>query len=178
MPLPSAVTVTPSNVAVFRIVASWLVTTRPISAFAAVSVDVPTVCHVTPSLDTDPVTLGPLRTNFTHVGADCGALANQVVAAPVPLRVMNSTPPVGRTSSTTCAAFAAADSRIITPAFANGCVFARLTNRATNCPSPLSGWFTYWNPSLVPQMSAPAPRTVNVPAPYDALPACPVAPTS
>ena len=59
--------------------------------------------------------------------------------APVLLRVMNSTSPVGRTSRITCAAFAAVDSRIITPAFAYGCVFARLTTRATICPSPLSG---------------------------------------
>jgi len=39
-----------------------------------------------------------------------------------------------------------------------------LETRATIWPLPVSVWYANWNESLVPQMFAPAPRTVNVPA--------------
>src|SRR3954466_15273306 len=44
--------------------------------------------------------------------------------------------------------------------------------------SPVTLWYTYRNASVVPQMSAPAPETVNVPFANDALPAIPVDPTT
>src|SRR5262252_936346 len=112
-----------------------------------------------------------------------------VVEPPVAVRVMNSTSPVGRTSRMTWAEPGSSESRIITPAFANVFVGVVLVTRATisacvsgysskRVPESLNAWLTNWNASLVPQMSAPAPRTVNTPAAYDALPARPVAPTS
>src|SRR3954466_14063982 len=53
-----------------------------------------------------------------------------------------------------------------------------LATRATIWPSPVNVWYANWNASLVPQMLAPAPRTVNVPALYVDDPAWPVLPTS
>jgi hypothetical protein len=54
-----------------------------------------------------------------------------------------------------------------------------LTTRATIVPSPASGWYTKWKPSvLVSIVPCPAPDTVNVPFAKPALPANPTAPTS
>src|SRR3954470_12283486 len=50
--------------------------------------------------------------------------------------------------------------------------------RATISTSPFTAWDTYRNASLLPQTSAPAPATVNVPFANDALPATPVDPMS
>ena len=57
-------------------------------------------------------------------------------------------------------------------------VFCSLRTRATIAPSPASGCVTAVNESALPQMSEPAPLTVNVPFEADALPARPTAPTS
>ena len=51
------------------------------------------------------------------------APASQSVEPPDADRVMNSMSPIGRTSSTTCAALAAVDARIMMPAFAYVFVF-------------------------------------------------------
>jgi hypothetical protein len=54
-----------------------------------------------------------------------------------------------------------------------------LTARAMIVPSPFSGWYTKWKPSvLVTIVPKPAPDTVNVPFAKPALPANPTAPTS
>src|SRR5436309_11930030 len=104
---------------------------------------------------------------------------------------MNSMSPVGGRSRITSAALASwfQPERSMTPALANGLVFSTLVTRAVTerCSSgysecgaqqPLNAWYTYWNPSAAFQMSAPAPRTVNVPASHEAEPAAPVSPTS
>jgi hypothetical protein len=68
--------------------------------------------------------------------------------------------------------------RSITPAFAYVLVFNRLLTRTTICASPGMGWSTDWKASVVPQMSAPAPRTVSTPLVDVALPASPTVPMS
>src|SRR5262249_59761315 len=92
-----------------------------------------------PSADIHAVTVDPARTSLSQVGGACTAPLIQFVAAPVAGRVMNSTSLLGRRSRIACAAFAASDSRIMIPAFANVFVFPMLDTRAMICPSPLSG---------------------------------------
>ena len=82
------------------------------------SVAEPTVRHVEPSADTEPVTVDPERTSLSQAGRACTSPAIQFVAAPVEGRVSNSILVFGLASIITCAALAAVDSRIITPAFA------------------------------------------------------------
>src|SRR5262245_8085718 len=77
----------------------------------------------------------------------------------------------------TCAAFAAVDARIMTPAFANVLVFWTPVTRATIVTSPLTACRAKWKLSLEPHM-VPAPRSVKTPLANVALPATPVAPTS
>ena len=61
-PPPAAVTATESNVDVFSCDVLWLVTMRPTLALEPrVALALPTVVHVTPSLETDPVTVDPDR---------------------------------------------------------------------------------------------------------------------
>src|SRR5690242_18558338 len=111
---------------------------------------------------------------------------------------MNSISPVGRMSRITIGADASvifccgvAALRSMTPAFANGFVFCRLVTRAviwtwrcayssTGTPgqSQKNDCVTKWKLSDIPQMSAPAPLTVNVPAAQEADPATPVDPMS
>src|SRR3954451_17921743 len=91
---------------------------------------------------------------------------------------MNSMVPPGVTSSSTCAEFGVSACRSMIPAFAHCCVFWIAVTRATTCTSPEVLCDTYWNESVVSQMSAPAPATVNTPFDDDALPVSPVDPTS
>ena len=157
----------------------WLVTIIPARALEGnVMVVLPTVVHVWPSTEMSPVIVVPARVSRSHTGGVCEAPASQEVCAPSLLRVMNSMLPLGSTSSMTCAADGLTDSRIITPAFAFELVFCRLRTRARISPSPLSGWLTNWKASAAPQMSAPAPLTVNCPLLNVADPGCPTAPTS
>ena len=100
------------------------------------------------------------------------------MVAPAVDRVMNSMPPLGRTSRITWAAFAVSASRSMTPAFAYWFVFCSPLIRATIWMLPDTGWLTYWKASVEPQMSAPLPLTVNVPLEAEADPARPTAPTS
>src|SRR4051794_3126209 len=100
-----AVTLTLSNVDVSSCDVSWLVTIRPASALAVIDVEVlPTPVHVVPSLDTEPVTVAPLRDSFSHAGIGCDPPAMNVVVPPDAERVMNSMLPSGRTSRITCGA--------------------------------------------------------------------------
>src|SRR6266513_4246420 len=99
------------------------------STFAAADTFVaPTVCHDDPSDDTNAVTVDPARASFSQAGGDCREPVMYLVAVPVDARDVNSMSPVGRTSRITFAAFEAADSRIITPAFANMFVLERVTS--------------------------------------------------
>ena len=68
--------------------------------------------------------------------------------------------------------------RSMTPAFVQACTCSTLAMRAIIVPSPPSVREVNRKASAVPQISAPAPVTVNVPLPYDALPAAPTTPTS
>src|SRR5262249_40407563 len=117
---PDPPTVTLSNVEVFSVDVSMLVTASPIVAFGEMPVvTLPTVVHEEPSPDTDPVTVLPLRESRSHAGTGRVAPARYVVSPPIDERVMNSMLPSGRKSRMTCAAFAAVDCRSMTPAFAN-----------------------------------------------------------
>ena len=83
-------TATLSNVDAFRTVASWLVTTRPMTAFDPIeSVVLPTIRHVFPSAETDPTTVDPDRVSFNQVGRCVEPLSHDV-GPPATCRVMNS----------------------------------------------------------------------------------------
>jgi hypothetical protein len=132
--------VTLSKVDVLSVEISWLVTARPTNALDAIEiVAAPTVVHVLPSADMNPVTVPPLRVSFSHCGDAWLPPPMYVVAPPVADRVMNSRLPFGRASRMTCADPDAVVSRSMTPALANVLVFCRPVTRATICPSPLSG---------------------------------------
>ena len=67
---PLADTVTESNVDVLIVDMSWLVTMRPAEIADGNEIVVePTCVHVEPFVDTDPVTVDPLRTSFSQTGA-------------------------------------------------------------------------------------------------------------
>src|SRR3954469_2805050 len=70
------------------------------------------------------------------------------------------------------------DARIITPILVHGAVFSIVATRAMISPSPFNGWYAKWNASEVPQISAPAPSSVNVPFANDARPLTPTSPMS
>src|SRR5438045_5400401 len=128
---PVVVTATLSKSAVFSLAESWLVTASPKrEPVASEAVVLPTTCHTDPSAEMDAVNVDPERESFSQVGSDRCAPPIHRVADPVVVRDMNSMSPVGRMSRMTFAAFAAADSRTITPAFAYGFVFARAVPRA------------------------------------------------
>src|SRR5437899_1387257 len=116
-------TETLSNVAVFNVVVSWLVTINPMFALAGAKVVVPSAVHVEPFAETEALTVVPLLESFSHAGGACDPYVISVVAAPVDDRVMNSIVPLGVTSRITWADVAETDSRIMTPAFAHACVF-------------------------------------------------------
>src|SRR5438093_4142235 len=93
---PAVVTVTLSNVDVLSVDVSWLVTARPMFALAPIDVGVlPTVVHVEPFADTEPVTVPPLRASLSHCGDPWLPPAMKLVAPPVDERVMNSRLPSG-----------------------------------------------------------------------------------
>ncbi len=95
-PPPAAVTATESNVDVFSCDVLWLVTMRPTLALEPrVALALPTVVHVTPSLETDPVTVDPDRTSLSHVGAGPVPPASHAVEPPSLVRDMNSMLPPG-----------------------------------------------------------------------------------
>src|SRR5262249_17226088 len=114
-----------------------------------------------PSVDTEPITVVPLRDNFNHAGSVVAVLVTLVVAAPFAGRVLNSMPPPGVTSRRTCAASAAADLPGVRPALARALVFCTDVTRTTTCVLGCAGCETNWNESFVPPMSAPPPLMVN-----------------
>ena len=87
-------------------------------------------------------------------------------------------PADGVRSRMTCAELSFSVSRIMTPAFAAPCVGSMWVTRATIWPSPVSCCQTNWKESCEPQMSDPAPVTVNTPLFCDALPDSPTGPMS
>ena len=99
------------------------------------SVVVPTVVHEEPLDETEPVTVDPERTSLSHVGVggDCDAPESQAVDPPGVDRVMNSMLPLGLSARMTCAAFAASDSRSMTPALAKPFVSSMCVTLATIC---------------------------------------------
>ena len=138
-PPPVAVTATESNVAVLSCPVLWLVTASPTLAVdPSATLMLPTVVHVEPSADTEPVTVDPDRTSLSHAGTGSVAPASQAVDPPSLVRDMNSTLPPGWTSMMTFAAVDDCELRNIRPALAFALVFWRLVTRATICPSPAS----------------------------------------
>src|SRR5262249_57535681 len=99
----------------------------------------PTDTHLMPSLDTDAVTVDPDRDSCNHGCPEALPPARNVVAPPCADRVMNSRPPFGLTSSSTCGEAALPDWRSMMPAFANGDVTCSRSTRATIEPSPATG---------------------------------------
>src|SRR5580765_6028193 len=133
------VTATESNVDVFSCDVLWLVTASPtLAPDPSEALVLPTVVHVEPSAETEPVTVEPDRTSLSHTGAGSLAPASQAVDPPSLVRAMNSMLPPGVTSRMTFAAFAASELRNIRPAFAFTLVFCMLATRATIWPSPPS----------------------------------------
>src|SRR5450755_3829330 len=66
----------------------------------------------------------------------------------------------------------------MTPAFAQELLGVWLTTRAVMEPSPVKGCETNWNESALPQISTPAPLTVNVLPLAEVEPAAPTEPMS
>src|SRR4051812_424759 len=66
----------------------------------------------------------------------------------------------------------------MTPPFDHAAVGWTDATRATIVPSPASVRYAYWNASLVPQISAPCPRTTKLAPSKVVVPAPPTAPTS
>src|SRR5580765_4216395 len=142
------------------------------------TVVIPTTCQLWPSDETNPVNWSPERLSFSQTGNDAAEPATNIIDAPSVGRAMNSITPFGRTSRMTAALDGLSKvPASTTPAFAN--VFAACSDvtRAMMSPSPIMKFLTSWNESLVPQMSDPAPRTVNVPFSVNASPVRPTAPT-
>src|ERR1043165_2043072 len=90
-PPDPVVTVTLSNVDVFKTVVSWLVTARPTSAVAPIdSVVLPMLVHVLPFAEIDAVTVLPLRASFSQTGVPCDPPAMPMVDVPADDRSRNS----------------------------------------------------------------------------------------
>ena len=121
----------------------WLVSAKPISAFAdiAIVVGAPIAVYVTLSGETKPVNVFPARTSLTQYGAVPVIVAPDVVACPeLKLRYTNCKPLACDNEMKTFLAFPPVFSRIITPTLAHGSVFSNETTCATIWPSPTSGW--------------------------------------
>src|SRR6185369_14753119 len=97
--------------------------------------ELPTCVQVEPSADVKPVNVLPERTRRTQIGATPELLVLLVVR-PSWVRVWNTTPLDGVTRTATLAEPAERSCRIITPPFAEACVFSRLATRATISTSP------------------------------------------
>src|SRR5881397_871206 len=119
----------------------------------------------------------PARASFNHRGAAPAAIVHAVVD-PAAVRRWNVIPFEGVTKIAAFAAPGVRSLRIISPAFVHASTFSTSATRATIAPSPDHDWYTNWNASDVPQMSAPAPLIVNTLPASDALPAMPVGPMS
>src|SRR5687768_7978705 len=110
---------TVSKVDVFSTVVEWLVTDMPAYTAAGSEVVVrPTSVQTEPLLLHEATTVAPARASFSQTGTLAGGDASSVVDPPVTLRIMNSSPPPGRTLSSTCGAFAVSAPRSIRPALA------------------------------------------------------------
>src|SRR5512143_2359279 len=120
-----------SKVAVVSTPEAWLVTASPMSPpvrFATSTL--PTIVQFEPSTDTQPTKVFERRCSLSHVGIAWKPPATKVVVPPSAVRAMNSMPPSGFTSRSTCGDEAEVDDRSISPAFAYGLVFCRLVTRA------------------------------------------------
>ena len=76
----------------------------------------------------------------TQYGAVTAGPAVLVLTPPVAVRRWKAVPLPGVAIIMACAAPAASDSRIMTPAFAQGSVVGTLTTRAAISTSPVHGW--------------------------------------
>src|SRR5689334_18335653 len=101
-------------------------------------VDEPTSVHVVPLGDRYAVKVVPLRTSFTQYGATGPETLVLVLLPPVLDRRMKLTPLEGVTNTPACFAFAASESRNITPALARPFVLVIPSTRAMIVPSPVS----------------------------------------
>src|SRR5918911_475882 len=124
------------------------------------TVVVPTSVQVLPSGDEYAENVEPARTTRTQNGAADNGPGVLVLVPPVDVRRWNTRPFAAETNIDAWRAFAASDSRNMTPAFVHTSTFCTDATRAVMSPSPVMGWYTKLNASAAPQMSAPAPATV------------------
>src|SRR5690349_20972616 len=102
-PAGAVVTVTLSIVAVAVCLLSWLLTGVPTSTSAgSVTVAEPIAVHAVPSDEYDAVTVLPVRTSLTHIGA-APATAWFTLMPPAALRHCIAIPLPGVTNSDACA---------------------------------------------------------------------------
>src|SRR4030042_842246 len=132
-------------------------------------VSVPTIVHVEPLAEMDPVQLPAiLRSIFTQYGATIPAESVFKLVAPVPGRRWKEAPEPGVTTIIACEESGLSVSRIITPALAQTFVLSTLWTLAIIEPAPVSILYAKWNSSastpLTFQISAPELVIVKVPA--------------
>ena len=102
-------------------------------------VSLPTSVQVTPSGETYPLKVLPLRTSFTQYGAVNVALRMER-SCPGSQPSLESRSRVRGNCHECMVAFAAMVSRIMTPALAHGFVFCSEATRAMIWPLPVSVW--------------------------------------
>src|ERR1043166_4672925 len=90
----------------------------------------PMVVQLDPSAERDAVKVLPTRCTRTQYGALSPLTVIDEDEAPVLVRHWNETPAPGVTKHEPCVELALSDSRIITPAFAQGSVFCTPVTRA------------------------------------------------
>src|SRR5262245_45849433 len=124
--------------------------------------------------------VSPLRTSLTQRGAVDWLPGVLKLMSPADRRRWNGTPLVAddATSMKACGDEGESVSRTMTPALVQALIAWIDVTRAVKEKLPLPVRYVYWNASVVPQTSAPAPVTVNVPLLYVPAPVAPVAPTS
>src|SRR4029450_1356634 len=135
---PTPETLTLVNVDVQSTPSLWEVNARPTMTLLLIAmVSEPTVVHDAPSVETDPVSVDPVRTIRTQYGATTRGPAVQVLAPPTAVRRWKAAPFPGVITIIAWRAASERPSRIMTPAFAQGSVFWTLATRATIVPSPV-----------------------------------------
>src|SRR5947207_12015232 len=117
----------------------------------------------------------PARVSLSQMG-DLPVDVLELLAPPVVERRTKVVPAEGFTKMPASFALAARVSRIMIPALASASVLVMLATRATIVKSPVICWLTNWKESALPQMSEPAPLTVNAPLDQIAPPARPTLP--
>src|SRR5581483_2569630 len=125
------------KVAVFSVLLSCDVTAKPTSTLASrASVNCANCVHVVPSDEARAVNVLPLRTSLSQYGAVTHGPLWIAVDPPAVARSCAFIPAPGVMNAKTLRAFAAVDSRIITPAFAQPLVLPIEVRLASTVQSP------------------------------------------